>query len=175
MDDLKIVSKKEAIENGLTRYFSGKPCPKGHVGERYTSGSTCVLCGRLSGKIYRDNNVEKEKERSKNKYTPQERKIKYDKERDSNPEAILTRGRKGRKLPKPSRPCGEVCEICGNPETQKRNGRVKMLALDHCHNLNVFRGWICSRCNMSLGLCKDSPELLRKMAEYLEDFKKKNV
>ena len=41
---MKIISRKEAIEQGLTRYFTGKPCPQGHVAERYTRKSGCVQC-----------------------------------------------------------------------------------------------------------------------------------
>ena len=31
---------------GFNRYFTGLPCPKGHVSERYISGHTCVQCIR---------------------------------------------------------------------------------------------------------------------------------
>lgn len=40
----EIVSRKDAIEKGLLKYFSGKPCGKGHVCERYTKKSTCLMC-----------------------------------------------------------------------------------------------------------------------------------
>ena len=33
-----------AIENGDTRYFTGKPCKNGHVVERTTSNRECVEC-----------------------------------------------------------------------------------------------------------------------------------
>ena len=38
-----IVTRKEAKERGLPRYFTGKPCKYGHVCERYTAGR-CVTC-----------------------------------------------------------------------------------------------------------------------------------
>jgi len=37
-------SPKEAKQQGLTRYFTGKPCPKGHVAERMAVNSDCVGC-----------------------------------------------------------------------------------------------------------------------------------
>lgn len=55
-----------------------------------------------------------------------------------------------------------VCEICGLPGD---NGK---LAVDHCHEKKIFRGLLCSKCNLGIGLYKDSPELLKKAAEYLE-------
>lgn len=41
---MKLVSKSEARASGLTRFFSGKECPHGHVTERMTSSGACVVC-----------------------------------------------------------------------------------------------------------------------------------
>lgn len=38
-----IVSRADAIRDGLKFYFTGKPCNKGHIAQRYTS-SGCVVC-----------------------------------------------------------------------------------------------------------------------------------
>lgn len=38
------VSRKEAEAFGWRRYFTGLPCPKGHVAQRYTASSNCVYC-----------------------------------------------------------------------------------------------------------------------------------
>lgn len=40
-------SPKEAKLLGFTSYFSGKPCPKGHVANRRTNSSVCVECKAL--------------------------------------------------------------------------------------------------------------------------------
>lgn len=37
-------TRKEAELLGLKKYDSTKPCPKGHVGQRYVSSSNCCLC-----------------------------------------------------------------------------------------------------------------------------------
>ena len=42
--------------------------------------------------------------------------------------------------------------------------------LDHDHVTGKIRMFLCGPCNMGLGLFKDSPELLRKAATYLEEF-----
>jgi len=39
-------SAKEAREQGAKQYFSGKPCPAGHVGLRYASTQSCLQCLR---------------------------------------------------------------------------------------------------------------------------------
>ncbi len=44
----EIITRKQAIEKGLIRYFTGKPCPHGHIEERTTSSSQCLGCGRLN-------------------------------------------------------------------------------------------------------------------------------
>jgi hypothetical protein len=39
-----IITCKEARARGLPRYFTGEPCKHGHLSERYTMGSGCVMC-----------------------------------------------------------------------------------------------------------------------------------
>jgi hypothetical protein len=40
------ISRETAIDRGLTRYFTGKPCKRDHICERYISGAQCVECQR---------------------------------------------------------------------------------------------------------------------------------
>lgn len=47
---MKIITRKEAIEQGLKRYFTGKPCKHGHVSERYVGGGRCCYCNLQSYK-----------------------------------------------------------------------------------------------------------------------------
>lgn len=70
--DLKIISRKEAKELGLKRYFTGKPCKHGHIEERYTSNKGCKGCLKVRSSEYRNENKDKVKEslkawRDKNK------------------------------------------------------------------------------------------------------------
>jgi ribosomal protein L32 len=52
---MEITTRKAALAQGLTRYFTGKPCVEGHVEQRYTSSSVCLDCGRSrSRKLYHD-------------------------------------------------------------------------------------------------------------------------
>jgi len=53
----------------------------------------------------------------------------------------------------------KYCQICGSG---------KKICFDHCHASLKFRGWLCNKCNTALGFAGDSPEILRKLADYLE-------
>lgn len=59
------------------------------------------------------------------------------------------------------------CAICQQPETRKKNGRVKMLALDHDHTTGEVRGFLCHQCNSGLGCFKDDAFLMQRAIEYL--------
>ena len=43
----QIITRKQAKELGLKRYFTGKPCKRGHVCERRVRDSKCVECDKL--------------------------------------------------------------------------------------------------------------------------------
>lgn len=64
---------------------------------------------------------------------------------------------------------GGMCAICAKPETEisNRNGKVKRLSVDHCHDGGHVRGLLCSRCNQTLGKAEDDADLLEAMAGYL--------
>jgi hypothetical protein len=61
------------------------------------------------------------------------------------------------------RPRPDRCEVC-----DEVSGRGSGVVFDHCHETGKPRGWLCGRCNIGLGMLRDSPSLLRKLAEYLE-------
>ena len=41
---MKIVGRQEAINQGLLRYYTGKPCIRGHISERSVSHRGCLRC-----------------------------------------------------------------------------------------------------------------------------------
>lgn len=47
-----IVSRKQAIERGLTRYYNGRMCKNGHRSERLVSNHGCLVCATAAGKRY---------------------------------------------------------------------------------------------------------------------------
>lgn len=60
-----------------------------------------------------------------------------------------------------------LCAICGSPETRKVNSSVCSLSIDHDHLTGAVRALLCNRCNVIIGYCDDSPDILRKAADYL--------
>lgn len=52
----------------------------------------------------------------------------------------------------------EQCELCGE------NG---VICFDHDHKTGKFRGWICQRCNTTIGFVEDSIPLLLRIIDYL--------
>jgi hypothetical protein len=59
------------------------------------------------------------------------------------------------------------CKVC---EVEAGDGHMSRLVVDHCHKSNEMRGLICQNCNMALGNAKDNSEILRKLADYLDEF-----
>jgi len=57
------------------------------------------------------------------------------------------------------------CAIClEGPQGHKYHRR---LCIDHNHSTGQVRGLLCTRCNRTLGLFKDRPELLERARLYL--------
>jgi hypothetical protein len=65
---------------------------------------------------------------------------------------------------------GHRCAICRKaPMLKKPQGGTGGLCADHAHtNPPQPRALLCHTCNAGLGLFKDSPEICRSAAEYLE-------
>lgn len=62
-----------------------------------------------------------------------------------------------------------VCKICLSPETGTVRGRIKPLAVDHCHKSGKIRGLLCARCNTFIGLAKENTSILNSAIVYLID------
>ena len=67
-------------------------------------------------------------------------------------------------------PKGYKCPICGGSEEEmsgqgnKKNGAW---VLDHCHEEDKFRGWLCHKCNRGLGCFSDDVNKLKNAISYL--------
>ena len=66
---------------------------------------------------------------------------------------------------------GGQCAICGKPETGRREGRLKLLCVDHDHRgpVGQVRALLCRcRCNQGIALLGEDPAILRAAAAYIE-------
>jgi len=43
---MKIISQRQAAARGMARFYTGRPCRRGHDAERYVAGGNCVECHR---------------------------------------------------------------------------------------------------------------------------------
>lgn len=55
----QFISRKEAISQGLTRYFTGKPCKNGHISERNSETRRCYQCRAEEHQEYYKKNKDK--------------------------------------------------------------------------------------------------------------------
>ena len=67
-------------------------------------------------------------------------------------------------------PEGTVCANC-NKLPSDGNG----LVFDHCHEMNVFRGYLCNSCNRSIGVLGDDVHGLIQALNYLNKTKKVKI
>ncbi len=189
----EVFSKDEAKNRGLKRYFTGLPCKRGHVSQRFVSTHNCCQCReeweqteqwrqanlRRSATHYKrkratPDGIEKLRAYSrkyKNKHYA-ENKERFRLER-MTPKAQLERRR--RKL---KRAYGLTIEQ-HDAMLLEQEGRcaiccieitLETLATDHDHSSKQVRGLLCIKCNAALGLLGDSSHTIEKAAEYLRRF-----
>jgi len=110
------------------------------------------------GKEYRQKNLDKVREQSRNssmKYSSDKKKVNWRKyaygiTKEEYDNLLVASNNK--------------CAICGNEfEPTRRNEPC----IDHDHETQQIRGLLCRYCNIGLGHFKDDPEVLEKAAIYL--------
>jgi hypothetical protein len=47
-----VLTRSQARTRGLARYFTGKPCARGHIAERMTCSANCVRCKKITQARY---------------------------------------------------------------------------------------------------------------------------
>lgn len=98
---MEIITRKDALAQGLSFYFTGKPCKYGHTIKRRVNKATCIECERLRhyrrdktklrkyNKDYRERHPERERLRKQKQYKENKdsiivRQIQYHKEKRLN-------------------------------------------------------------------------------------------
>jgi hypothetical protein len=93
----KIVTRAEAKRRGLKRYFTGKPCGRGHIAERWIGGP-CVECHKANVNRWHSENREKVNGgyRQRWKRDPEKYRAKNRKWRKANPDKVREIERRNR-------------------------------------------------------------------------------
>jgi transposase len=60
----------------------------------------------------------------------------------------------------------QSCSICGYSEK---------LVLDHNHRTGQLREFICSNCNLALGLLNEDPERMERMIAYVRKHEREEI
>lgn len=176
----ELITRQEAKAAGLKRYFTGQPCRHGHISERQATTSVCVQCYRIRikekqprtyqlQKLWRARNGDKvraqAKRRSSKPHVKARNAERYRQKKLFDPDRLKREVARTKELREAKftalagRPRPDKCEICSG------GGKI---SFDHSHKTGKFRGWICGTCNSALGMVRDSPLVLRKLAEYVE-------
>ena len=88
--NIKLISRTEAKALGLTRYFTGKPCPKGHICEKRVSNFNCIQCQIDGLRIYQKGKGRTKQSKISNKYISKRRKIDLEFKRKCNKSSYLS-------------------------------------------------------------------------------------
>ena len=64
--------------------------------------------------------------------------------------------------------CCPICERDMKEISKYGQPMLSKWVLDHCHETNTFRGWLCSNCNTGLGGFKDDKDKVLRAYEYLK-------
>jgi len=145
---MKTISISEAKAQGLTRYYTGKPCKYGHIAERNVATRYCCECNRIAYRKHYKQNSEKVLTRQRSNGASHRQTCKgYGLTEQAYAEMLNQQG--------------GTCAIC------KVEPGGKRLAIDHCHESGKVRGLLCQECNHGLGKFRDSLSLLERAHGYL--------
>ena len=64
--------------------------------------------------------------------------------------------------------CCPICERDIKEIGKYGQPRLQRWVLDHCHDTNTFRGWLCGNCNTGLGGFKDNKDKVLRAYNYLK-------
>jgi hypothetical protein len=71
-----------------------------------------------------------------------------------------------KEMRKTAPPPPEFCECCGGRNVDVNHKQIS-LSCDHDPVTNTFRGWLCKKCNNSIGCLGDNLEGVMKAVQYL--------
>lgn len=122
----EVISRSEAIRQGKKRYFTGRPCPQGHVTERDVRRGHCCECRRNNMREAKKSEAAKAWNRQWAKEYARQMDPQMKKARNAAYHAI----RKGRLTREP-------CQVCGSSH------RIEAHHEDYLKPLDVM--WLCKK------------------------------
>jgi 5-methylcytosine-specific restriction endonuclease McrA len=127
---MNIVTRTEALASGLSRYFTGKPCPKGHVAERHVSNWGCVECTRLHSLAWISANPEPGRARARawQAANPEKKRERQRAWRAANPEKIREWGRAWKTANRKRESERIRARYAANPELAREQARARRAA-----------------------------------------------
>lgn len=193
-------TKQRARELGITHYFTGKKCTKGHLHLKYASSGNCVMCIEEKRGTVKLNFKGKSSRRSIENQTLAEQAL-ANGEKTYIPTNPCKNGHKERFIGTNN------CVQCGNIQYVKRKNYAKWARIekiygitkenfykmlinqknkcsiclteltdknthiDHCHNSGKVRSLLCSRCNQGIGLLDENIDRFLSAIKYLKKYK----
>lgn len=143
------------IEKDLKEFYPARGKKRNHPGR-------CIECGKEYGKEWYRKNKAKNKRRS-DKWRSENRIEVRDKELRNKYGITLDDYNEMLKAQ------DGVCALCGKTEKVKsRAGKIRALAVDHCHDTGRVRGLLCYRCNQLIAGIGDKLESAEKLVLYME-------
>ncbi len=132
---MEIITRQQAIKEGLNKYFTGKPCKSGHISIRYVDNYSCKECRKERGRKWKIDNRERHNRyyREYNKKIgykhclhmkdPEENRLKSQKWRNENSEKAKKTGREGQARYYKTNP-GKLRHLCYQTAKRLKKGDV---------------------------------------------------
>lgn len=120
---MDIVSKEEAKAQNLLRYFTGKPCRRGHILERMVGNGQCIGCKRVTFKNRYHRNLEESRRLSRERYLKLDKDSLKEKSAAryiANRDRILKRNESWRKNNADRMQAARVAWRADNPDKQRK-------------------------------------------------------
>lgn len=146
MEPREIISKEQAIERGLIKYFTGEPCVNGHVCERYVSNDFCFECSGIYHKKYKEKNRERIAARMKE--WKKKNKLRHRQLNKISRERNIEKARERSKTYIKNNP--HIQRVCGqNRRAREKKAEGKFTKKD-IELLGFIQKWKCNNCKKDI-------------------------